>query len=344
MKLFKEALSYDDVLLKPQYSDIESRREISLASNLGEYKFELPIIASPMDTIVEAEMAVALADLGALGVLHRYNTIREQKQMAWKISRATVDKPIAAAIPITGDFVERAQKLVEAGVDILCVDVAHGHHIMMKDALSTLKRNLPSHTHIMAGNVATRKGYESLVDWGADSVRVGIGGGSICSTRVQTGHGIPTFQSVLDCAESEYAGESPIIADGGIKTSGDIVKALGAGADFVMVGSLFSGTTETPGKILKAADGAKMKEYRGMASREAQLAWRGHASSLEGIATLVPLRGKAKYVLDDLVNGIRSGLSYTGTRTISEFQLCAQFIHQTSAGQVESSTHILARK
>ena len=147
MKLFKEALSYDDVLLRPQYSDIESRREISLVSNLGEYKFELPIIASP----------------------------------------------IAAAIPITGDFVERAQKLVEAGVDILCVDVAHGHHIMMKDALSTLKRNLPSHTHIMAGNVATRKGYEALVDWGADSVRVGIGGGSICSTRVQTGHASPPF-------------------------------------------------------------------------------------------------------------------------------------------------------
>ena len=344
MNLFKPALSYDDVLLKPQFSDIESRSEVSLGSELDENnRFELPIIASPMDTVVESDMAIALARLGALGVIHRYNSILDQKRMVWTVSRNVPTKPRAAAIAITGDFVDRAQMLAEAGIDILCVDVAHGHHIMMKNALSTLKRNLPDNIHIMAGNVATRKGYEDLAEWGADSVRIGIGGGSICSTRVQTGHGIPTFQSVLDCGESECAGEIPIIADGGIKTSGDIVKALGAGADFVMVGSLFSGTTETPGKILQAADGAKMKEYRGMASREAQLAWRGRASSLEGIATFVPLKGKVKYVIDDLVNGIRSGLSYTGCRSISEFQLNAQFIHQTNAGQVESSTHILGR-
>jgi IMP dehydrogenase len=344
MTLFKLALSYDDVLLAPQYSDIESRNEVSLESALdGNNRFELPIIASPMDTVVENEMAIALAHQGALGVIHRYNSILEQKRMAWDVAQHVPNKPRAAAIAITGDFVDRAETLVDAGIDILCVDVAHGHHIMMKNALATLKRNLPDHVHIMAGNVATRKGYEALAEWGADSVRIGIGGGSICSTRVQTGHGIPTFQSVLDCGESECAGEIPIIADGGIKTSGDIVKALGAGADFVMVGSLFSGTTETPGKILQASDGTKMKEYRGMASREAQLAWRGRASSLEGIATFVPLKGKVKYVIDDLVNGIRSGLSYTGCRSISEFQMQAQFVHQTNAGQVESSTHILGR-
>jgi IMP dehydrogenase len=344
MTMFKQALSYDDVLLAPQYSDIESRSEVSLTSSLGrDNNFELPIIASPMDTVVGTEMAIALAQIGALGVIHRYNTILEQKRMVWTVSEASCGKPIAAAIPISGDFMDRAEALVETGVDILCIDVAHGHHIMMKDALGTLRRNLPRDVHIMAGNVATRKGYEDLANWGANSVRVGIGGGSICSTRIQTGHGIPTFQSVLDCSESEYAGDVPIIADGGIKTSGDVVKALGAGADFVMIGSLFSGTTETPGKILQTADGTKMKEYRGMASREAQLAWRGRASSLEGIATFVPFKGKVKYVIDDLANGIRSGLSYTGSRSIPEFQLSAQFIHQTSAGQVESSTHILGR-
>ena len=342
--MFNQALSYDDVLLTPQYSDIESRSEVSLVSELDKNNnFDLPIIASPMDTIVEGEMAVALAELGALGVIHRYNSVLDQKRMVWDVANKVSNKPVAAAIAITGDFVDRAEALVDAGADILCVDVAHGHHMMMRNALATLKRNLPNNVHIMAGNVATRKGYEALAEWGADSVRIGIGGGSICSTRVQTGHGIPTFQSVLDCSESECAGEIPIIADGGIKTSGDIVKAIGAGADFVMIGSLFSGTTETPGKILQAADGAKMKEYRGMASREAQLAWRGRASSLEGIATFVPLKGKVKYVLDDLVNGIRSGLSYTGCRSIAEFQLNAKFIHQTSAGQVESSTHILGR-
>jgi IMP dehydrogenase len=344
MTLFNQALSYDDVLVVPQYSDIESRSEVSLASELDDNnRFELPIIASPMDTVVETEMALALAEVGALGVVHRYNSIMDQKKMVWDVANAMPNKPVSAAIAITGDFMERAEALCNSGVTILCVDVAHGHHIMMKDALKQLRRDLPDDIHIMAGNVATRKGYEDLADWGAHSVRIGIGGGSICSTRVQTGHGVPTFQSVLDCSESEYAGTIPIIADGGIKTSGDIVKSLGAGADFVMIGSMFSGTTETPGKILQAADGSKMKEYRGMASREAQLAWRGRASSLEGIATFVPFKGKVKYIVDDLVNGIRSGLSYTGSRSIPEFQLNAQFIHQTSAGQVESSTHILGR-
>ena len=154
---------------------------------------------------------------------------------------------------------------------------------------------------------------------------------------------MPTFQSVLDCGESEYAGDIPIIADGGIKTSGDIVKALGAGADFVMIGSMFSGTTETPGKILQAAAGSKMKESRGMASREAQLAWRGRASSLEGIATFVPFRGKVKYIIDDLANGIRSGLSYSGARNLQELRKNARFIRQTASGLSESNTHIMWR-
>ena len=160
MTLFNQALSYDDVLLTPQYSDIESRSEVSLASELdANNKFELPIIASPMDTVVGTDMAIALAQIGALGIVHRYNTILEQKRMVWTVSEASCGKSIAAAIPISGDFMERAEALVETGVDILCVDVAHGHHIMMKDALGTLRRNLPRDVHIMACNVATRKGY-----------------------------------------------------------------------------------------------------------------------------------------------------------------------------------------
>ena len=235
MTQFKQALSYDDVLLAPQYSDIESRSEVSLASELDkDNKFELPIIASPMDTVVEAEMALALAEVGALGVVHRYNTILEQKRMVWNVANAAPSKPVAAAIAVTGDFMERAEALYNAGVTILCVDVAHGHHIMMKDALKRLRRDLPDNVHIMAGNVATRKGYEDLADWGAHSVRIGIGGGSICSTRVQTGHGVPTLQSVIDCAASDR--DAKIIADGGLKNAGDIVKALALGARAVAVG------------------------------------------------------------------------------------------------------------
>ena len=334
---YKQSLSYDDVLLVPQYSNIESRKEVSLQSNLGQYRFDLPIIGSPMDTIVESEMATALAELGALGILHRYNSTQEQEKMALEVVSSIDGQAVAAALPISGDFLSRALALVDVGVKILCVDVAHGDHIMMKKALNALKNALPSSIHIMAGNVATQEGYERLVEWGANSVRVGIGGGSICSTRVQTGHGVPTFHSVLDCAKSRYAGAYPI------KTSGDIAKAIGAGADFVMIGSLFAGTTETPGKILIRNDGSKVKEYRGMASREAQMAWRGRASSLEGISTFVPFKGKVKYVVDDLANGIRSGLSYTGARTIEEFQARVHFVQQTLAGQSESSTHILGR-
>ena len=194
----------------------------------------------------------------------------------------------------------------------------------------------------MAGNVATRDGYESLVEWGASSVRVGIGGGSICSTRIQTGHGIPTLQSIFDCQLSEYAGEFPIIADGGIKNSGDIVKAIGAGADFVMLGSLLAGTTESPGEVQGNVN-EKYKVYRGMASKDAQIEWRGHVSSEEGVSSKIPFKGPVSEVVKGLEVGIRSGLSYSGAKSIQEFQAICSFITQTSAGATESSTHIRVR-
>lgn len=163
MKMYKEALSYDDVLLVPQYSDIESRREVSLQSQLGHYILELPIIASPMDTIVEAEMAAAMADLGGLGIIHRYNTIEEQVSIASKAAMQVNNNSVGAAIPISGDFIERAQALMQVGVKFMCIDVAHGDHIMMKTALDALRSKLPGHVHIMAGNVATQEGMRDLL-------------------------------------------------------------------------------------------------------------------------------------------------------------------------------------
>jgi len=171
-------------------------------------------------------------------------------------------------------------------------------------------------------------------------VRCNIGGGSICSTRIQTGHGVPGLQTIIDCARSDR--NATIVADGGIRNSGDIVKALAAGADFVMLGSLLSGTDETPGDIINTRHG-KFKAYRGMASRDAQVEWRGTTSSLEGIATTIPCKGPVGSVLRELERGIRSGLSYSGARTIKELQMRAQFIRQTGSGQQESSTHILRR-
>jgi IMP dehydrogenase len=338
---FPTALSYDDVLLVPKYSDILSRKEVDLSSNLdNERVLTLPIISSPMDTITESSMANLMATSGGLGIIHRYNSIEMQVQLAYQVNDR--DKR-AAAIGITGDYLERAQALYEVGVKIFCLDVAHGHHILMQKAIKNLK-SLYGDVHIMAGNVATKKGFEDLSNWGADSIRCNIGSGSICSTRIQTGHGMPGLQTIFECFSADITRDVKIIADGGIKNSGDIVKALAAGADLIMIGSLLSGTAETPGQIIHAADGSRKKIYRGMASKEAQRDWKGKYSSNEGVSTTVPAKGSAKQVLEDLDNGIRSGLSYSGARDILELQMDSEFIVQTPSGQSESKTHIHFRK
>lgn len=337
----KEALTYDDVLLVPQYSDIKSRQDVSIANTLhGPYaalRLSIPIIASPMDTISEEEMGVAMWQEGGLAVVHRYNTIAEQASILDGII-VNAGCNAAAAIGTSGDYLERASTLYETGVRILCVDVAHGHHLLMKTALAELRATFGDKVHIMAGNIATLEGYNDLVDWGADSVRCNIGGGSICSTRIQTGHGVPGLQTIFDCNQSDR--RAPIIADGGIRNSGDIVKALAAGADFVMLGSVLAGTDETPGDIINTRQG-KFKSYRGMASKDAQMDWRGKTASLEGIAATVPCKGPVSNVLENLSRGIKSGLSYSGARTIGELQKEAKFVRQTSSGKVESAAHIL---
>ena len=337
--LKNRAVSFDDVLLVPQYSEINSRSEIEIRQNLRNVgDFSVPIISSPMDTITGGRMAAAMRKLGGVGVIHRYNTIDEQVE---QVLQAEVGDPVGAAIGVGGDFIERAIALCEAGASFLCIDVAHGHHAKVRYALEVLRNTYGDSLHIMAGNVATLEGFNDLADWGADSIRVGIGGGSICSTRTQTGHGIPTLQSVIDCSASDR--DATLIADGGIKNSGDIVKALAAGADFVMLGSLLAGTEETPGEVIRAPGGHPRKSYRGMASKDAQRDWKGSYRSVEGVAHTVPLRGPVRLAIEDLEVGIRSGLSYSGAKTIPELQSKARFIEQTSAGQYESSTHIKDR-
>ena len=338
-----KGLTYDDVLLVPQYSDIRSRKEINIGNSLrgphATVLLDLPIIASPMDTISESQMGIAMWELGGIAIIHRYNTVERQTALVDEVI-VGANANVAAAIGTSGDYLDRARALVGAGVRILCVDVAHGHHILMREALATLRQVFGDGVHLMAGNIATKEGYNDLVDWGADSVRCNIGGGSICSTRIQTGHGVPGLQTILDCAKAGR--KVPIIADGGIRSAGDIVKALAAGADFVMLGSMLAGSDETPGDIINTRRG-KLKSYRGMASKDAQIEWRGTTSSLEGIATTVPCKGPVAGVLADLERGIRSGLSYSGARNIHELQSTARFIRQTSNGQRESSTHILKR-
>jgi IMP dehydrogenase len=336
-------ITFDDVLLVPQYSDIKSRTEVTLASEMSEgVELRVPIISAPMDTVCGRLMAERMAEFGALGIVHRYNTIEKQANIVSQASEAGA-KNIGAAIGITGDYLERAAALVEAGVKVLCLDVAHGDHILMHAGAHNVVERFGSKAHIMAGNIATYTGALALAQIGVDSVRVGIGGGSICSTRIQTGHGMPTLASVVDCVKAkEKFPNLKIIADGGIKTSGDMVKALAAGADFVMVGSLLAGTNEAPGDIV-FKDGERYKSYRGMASKDAQMDWRGKTSSLEGVATVIPYKGQVFPVLSGLENGIRSGLSYSGARNLQELRENARFIRQTASGLAESNTHIMWR-
>ena len=334
------SMSFDDVLLIPQYSDIDSRKSLSTSNQLGDkITLGLPIISSPMDTVTEVDMAFAMDTHGGLGIIHRYNTVNDQARLVKKAKLKGVDN-VGVAIGVTGDFLERAQALVEEGANVLCIDVAHGHHSMVERAIQSLKSVFGDSLHIMAGNVATGEGARDLANWGADSVRVGIGGGSICSTRLVSGHGMPTFQTIMECVTAGCP--VPVIADGGIKTSGDIVKALAAGADFVMLGSILAGTTQSPGQVFDNGN-KKYKVYRGMASNEAQVNWRGKTSTPEGVSTTIPYKGDVNSVLADLKGGIQSGMSYSGVRTIQELQAKAQFIRQTPAGQAESYTHILSR-
>ena len=370
----KTGVCFDDVLLVPQYSPIRSRKDIDLRIGLKNvrYRFSLPIISSPMDTVTESKMVVAMARAGGLGIIHRYNTVKEQAEIASTAYELLYEEDhnarhaLAAAIGVTGEYIDRATALYDANVRIFCLDVAHGHHVIMKHALKELRDVFGDSIHIMAGNVATLEGFNDLADWGADSIRVGIGGGSICSTRLQTGHGMPTLQSVLECAQSDR--DVMLVADGGIRTSGDIVKALAAGADFIMVGSLLAGTDETPGDVEYPGGGydyymtssnasavcapddvsysgpVGVKKYRGMASKEAQVNWRGYPSSIEGVSTTVPLKGPVDAILHELEVGLRSGLSYSGANTVRELQAKAQFMKQSYSGTSEGSTHILNGK
>ena len=338
----KDAVCFDDVLLVPKYSEVESRKYIDISSSLCHVgELTLPIISSPMDTVTESTMVTAMHNAGGVGIIHRYNTIEDQVAMVHDICMSGVCR-IGAAIGASGDYVDRATALYDAGAKIFCVDIAHGHHVLMRRALHTLRDIFGDEVHIMAGNVATLEAFNDLADWGADSIRVGIGGGSICSTRIQTGHGAPTLQSIIDCAKSHT--DASLIADGGIRNSGDIVKALAAGADFVMIGSLLAGTSEAPGsKFYHPQKGSWYKTYRGMASVEAQVDWRGHTSSVEGVATAIECKGSVDSVLEELERGIRSGLSYSGASSIRALQNISQFIRQSGLGLVESETHIFRK-
>ena len=346
----EEVLSFDDVILVPGYSDLKSRKDINTSVNVlhndKNLNFKIPIISSPMSTVTEAHMSNAMISHGGLGIIHRYNTIEFQTKLLGFVNHRDYR---AAAIGVTGDYKERLSSLVENDLSVVCIDVAHGDHVLMEEAVEYVRSNYPQ-LFIIAGNVATGEGYKRLALAGAHAVRTSIGSGSICTTRIQTGHGIPTFQAVLDCnaARLEYyksGDDYPIpyiIADGGIKNSGDIVKSLAAGADFVILGSMLSGTRETPGKVT-IQDGKKIKRYNGMASKVAQKNWKGSYNSIEGVSSYVPYKGTTSKVINEIMSNVRSGMSYSGARTLDELRRFSVFRRQTNSSNIEGHAHIFNR-
>lgn len=313
----EEHLSFDDILLVPQHSKISSRKDVSTRVSMGKgmtaFSLSVPVIAAPMDTVCEWEMAVGIRKAGGIGTLHRYMSVEEQ---ARHIKMAKANGAIAGgSVGAIGQFEHDAAELLEAGAVFILIDVANGHSDHAILATERLKKTFGQQTHIMAGNVSTWEGYAKLADAGADSIRVGIGGGSACTTRVVTGHGVPTLASIMDIRNNFKFGEGPdIIADGGIRNSGDAAKALAAGAKAVMLGRMLAGTKESPGEIVEGR-----KVFRGMASAEAQHEGRGTVSGVEGIATTVPFVGSVEDIVEDFAAGLRSAMSYTGVDNLIDF-------------------------
>lgn len=328
----ENALCFDDILLVPQQSYIHSRHDVDLS--MHGYKF--PIVSSPMDTVTEWEMAAHIANAGGIGIIHRYLTNNKRMWHAYTAINATenpqnIGLAVSAAECIDRSFI---QSIVDNGINWICIDTANGHGQACIKAVKSVKSKFPQ-LKVMAGNVSTVQGYTALSFAGADAVRVGIGGGATCTTRIVSGHGVPTLQSIIDISQEKNA-NTLIVADGGIKTTGDIVKSFAAGADLVMLGSMLAGTSESPGEVV---DGKKT--FRGMASAAAQTDWRGSVSVEEGITTKIPFKGSVTTVIEKIRNGLGSGCSYSGVNKLSELAESALYNIVSPLSVGESKPHAL---
>ena len=374
----KTNLTFDDVQIVPRYSELKSRQDVNLNTKFTKKTtlHRTPIVAAPMDTICEYKMAKQLLDQGSVGVLHRFRSIEKQaldmKRLwnrweswynigdpdedrtdhhrifdEWFAYEAQKDedfwttRPLCAAVGVTGDYMERAQELVNNGCNVLLIDVAHGHHKLVKDAIRRIKNE--TNVEVIAGSIATKESATHLIEWGADALRVGIGNGSLCETRIRTGVGVPQVSALIDVCSVANDNSVPVISDGGVRYVGDVAKSLGLGADSVMVGSLLSGTKETPGEIIKQGEWPNerlYKKYRGSASLDSK-SNRGESGNVEGNSKIVEYKGKVIRIISDIRDGLRSSFSYVGASNLLDFQAKCEFVRTTQAGQVEAKPHLL---
>lgn len=343
------ALTFDDVLLIPQKSEVLPR-DVNLRTQLTKKLYlEIPLLSSPMDTVTEGAMAIAMGKEGGLGIIHKNLDEKQQVAEVKKVKQAGF--MAGAAVSVGEKAMRRAEALIAARVDVLVVDSAHGHSKGVVDMVTYLKKTYPD-IQVVGGNVATAEATKDLIKAGADAIKVGIGPGSICTTRVVAGIGVPQLTAIVNCAKEANKHGVPIIADGGIRYSGDIVKALAAGANAVMMGGALAGTDEAPGDVVEE-HGVKLKAYRGMGSMEAMQ----HGSKdrylqesvteakklvPEGIVGKIKYKGSVDQVVYQLLGGLRAGMGYCGAATIEELHDKAEFVQITNAGIRESHPHSLA--
>jgi len=342
--LEKTGLSFDDVLLVPRKSDISSRfsKEIDMSTEfLPGITTKYPIISANMDKVSDGELVAALVSLGGIGIVHRFMGFETHFRELRKVPEGFR----IGCIGVGTIGMDRLRFLSEPGLNMraVLIDIAHGHSVSVLEQIKRIKKEYPK-LYIIAGNVATYEGAKALIDAGATSIKAGVGSGSLCSTRIHSGNGVPQITAITECrrAINNYdfcKGWKPtLISDGGIRDGGDFVKALASGADMVMSGSVFAGAAETPGRIIRTEAGL-FKSYRGSASREAQEDWKGKATSVEGVSTLAKYKGPVKEVMEDFFAGVKSGFSYQNAHTVKELQDNAVFIRQTTAGYIESTPH-----
>lgn len=344
MKKYPLYLSLDDVLLLPQSSKINSRSEVDLSWSIGKIDFSIPIISANMDCVTGVDMAISLGKAGGLGVIPRFDPPDIQAKKVKKVKDKNV--PVAASIGIKDEDWQRLEVLINVGVDHINLDVANGHLKRVQEFAHKIKEKYP-HINLSAGVVATPEGIENLFKAGVDIVKVGIGGGSICTTRIMTGCGVPNFTAISTCAKIARKYGKIIWADGGIKNSGDAVKCLAAGASAIVLGNVLAGTTETPGKII-TVNGKKYKSYNGSTSltekqRQFEKDNTGksdkYVKHIEGIEGFVPFKGPVSDLIELFIAGMRSGYSYCGSLNTQELWKKAKFIRVTPISLRESNPH-----
>ena len=347
METIKEALTFDDVLLLPKYSNV-----LPLSTNISlqltnKISLKVPFLSSAMDTVTESKMAIQIAKLGGIGIIHRNLSIKKQILEIKKVKNKNLK--VGAAVGTSENEFIRAKAVLKLGIDIIVIDTAHGHTKKVSEIIKKIKRIKNKKTVLCAGNIATSDAANFLAKQGVDVVKVGIGPGSICTTRIVAGIGVPQLSAILEVKKGLKGKKTKIIADGGIKFSGDIVKALTAGADAVMIGSLFAGTDESPGKIIKK-NGKMFKSFRGMGSIGAMN--KGSADRYfqkkqsdsskyvpEGVEGLIKYKGQVSKIIYKLVGGLRSSMGYLGCKQIKNLKNKPKFVKITKAGFYESMVH-----